>query len=58
MYRRTGKPDNMQPALEASFGNFTRSFYLPDVHVNRNANATQKAITDRVFWDDGSADLY
>ncbi len=57
MYRRTGKPANMQPALETSVGEFATSFFLPDVHVNRNANATQKEITERVFWDDGSADV-
>lgn len=58
MYRRTGKPGNMQPTLEPASGEYTRSFFLPDVHVNRNANATQKSLTDRVFWDDGSANLY
>ena len=58
MYRRTGKPANMQPALEPTVGEFARSFFLPDVHVNRNANATQKELTERVFWDDGSADVY
>lgn len=58
MYRRTGKPNNMVPTLEPESGAFVRSFFLPDVHVNRNANATQKEITDKVFWDDGSVDLY
>lgn len=58
MYRRTGKPNNMQPTLEQDSGPFTRSFYLPQVHVDRNANATQKALTDAVFWDNGSIDLY
>ncbi len=58
MYRRTGKPDNMAPALEPAPGEFIRSFFLPDVHVNRNASATQKLLSDRVFWDDGSVDLY
>lgn len=58
MYRRTGKPGNMMPTLEPDSGEFTRSFFLPDVHVNRNSNATQKNLTDRVFWDDGSANVY
>lgn len=53
MYRRTGKPGNMQPGLEPEVGAFARSFYLPAVHVDRNANASQKTITDRVFWDNG-----
>ena len=58
MWRRTGKPANMQPGIEPNVGEFVRSFFLPDVHVNRNANATQKALTDQVFWDNGSTTLY
>ncbi len=58
MWRRTGKPANMQPGIEPNVGDFVRSFFLPDVHVDRNANATQKALTDQVFWDNGSATLY
>lgn len=58
MYRRTGKPNNMQPALEPVYGEFPRTFLYPAIHVTRNANATQKTFTDRVFWDDGSVDLY
>ena len=58
LYKRTGKPNNMQPALEAVYGDFPRSFFLPAIHVTRNGNASQKAFTDRVFWDDGSVDLY
>lgn len=58
MYRRTGMPLNMMPTLEPAGGNFSSSFLLPAVHVNRNANATQKEYTDRVFWDDGSATTY
>ncbi len=57
LYRRTGKPGNIQPGIEPDTGPFPRSFFLPDVHVDRNANATQKALTDRVFWDDGSTNL-
>lgn len=58
MYRRTGMPDNMQPALQGAAGEFMRSFYLPDDHVTRNPSADQKSITERVFWDDGSATVY
>lgn len=58
LYRRTGKPNNMQPALEPAYGEFPRTFLLPALHVTRNSNATQKALSDRVFWDDGSIDLY
>lgn len=58
MYRRTGKPSNMAPSLEATAGDFMRSFYLPQTNVDRNSNATQKSITDPVFWDNGSVNLY
>jgi len=56
MYRRTGKPSNMQPALEANPGPFIRSFFYPAVFANRNANAKQKANVERpVFWDKNPA---
>lgn len=59
LYRRTGKPNNMAPALEASPGEFIRSHFYPANYVNLNSNATQKNnLTERVFWDDGSVDLY
>ena len=58
MYRRTGKPSNMQPALENSQGPFMRSFFYPADHETRNPNVTQKQITDPVFWDNGSANVY
>lgn len=57
-YRRTGMPLNMQPTLEPAGGEFPNSFYLPSNHVDRNANATQKSLADRVFWDDGSATTF
>ena len=55
MYRRTGMPLNVQPTLEVAGGNFPRSLFLPAVNVNRNANATQKELSELVFWDNGSA---
>lgn len=52
MYRRTGKPTRMQPALAANPGNFYRSFTYPGVYVIRNGNATQKPDNKvKVFWD-------
>lgn len=57
MYRRTGMPNNMQPALEEP-GPFIRTHFYPADHVNLNSNATQKELTLPVFWDDGSADVY
>jgi len=59
MYRRTGKPNNMAPPLELDPGQFTRSFYYPQVNVDRNASMSQKAShTVPVFWDNGSVNLY
>lgn len=51
-YRRTGKPANMQPALQPAPGDFTRSYFYPSVYVDLNKNATQKPGTlVKVFWD-------
>ncbi len=56
LYRRTGMPRNMQPALEANPGAFVKSFFYPTAYVARNANAKQKAnVSLPVFWDNGSA---
>jgi hypothetical protein len=55
-YRRTGKPNNMQPLIDVlATDAFPRSILLPSNHVNQNANAVQKNIQDLVFWDNGSA---
>ncbi len=59
MYRRTGKPANMMPALESGQGPFIRSFFYPAVHETRNPNVNQKSSVDLpVFWDNGSANVY
>lgn len=51
-YRRTGKPENMQPALTPSPGSFNRSLFYPPSYVNYNKYATQKPGTNvKVFWD-------
>lgn len=55
-YRRTGKPDNMQPAVTtANPGLFMRSYFYPSVFVNRNLNApaqkTPGTAANKVFWD-------
>lgn len=50
-YRRTGKPENMQPVRDPNPGDFPRSFWYPSDYVNRNANATQKELTKQIFWD-------
>jgi len=52
LYRRTGKPGNMQPALELNPGSFVRSFFYPAVLSNRNSSAPQKQnVESPVFWD-------
>lgn len=51
-YRRTGKPENLQPSLLANPGVYIRSFLYPSNLVDRNSNVEQKpnqAVP--VFWD-------
>ena len=56
MYRRTGMPRGLQPALEPNPGAFVKSFFYPTAYIARNSNAKQKAnVTTPVFWDNGSA---
>ncbi|GAB3960688.1 hypothetical protein GCM10028805_58430 [Spirosoma harenae] len=58
LYRRTGKPANLQPALDPNPGSFPRSFYYPATYITRNANAKQKAnLTTPVFWDNNAAGI-
>ncbi len=59
MYRRTGKPDNQQLALEPNPGPFVRSYYYPLDYVTRNKNAKQKTnATVQVFWDTNPANNF
>jgi len=57
LIRRTAHPTNMQPMLETGAGPFIRSALYPANHVNLNQNATQKSVTDKVFWDISPDDL-
>ncbi len=58
LYRRTGAPNNQQPALEPNPGGFARSYFYPINYITRNANAKQKAtVTLPVFWDNNPATL-
>ncbi|HVU97495.1 MAG TPA: SusD/RagB family nutrient-binding outer membrane lipoprotein [Puia sp.] len=51
-YRRTGCPNNLQPTLGPSPGDFVRSFFYASVYANYNKNAVQKTTTNvKVFWD-------
>ncbi|GHB29698.1 SusD/RagB family nutrient-binding outer membrane lipoprotein [Mongoliitalea lutea] len=56
LYRRTGQPDGMQPALTVDPGLFPRSFLYPNDFVVTNRFATQKPdLGQRVFWDTNPA---
>ena len=56
LYRRTGKPERMQPALEADPGPFVRSFLYPNNYMVTNTNAVQKPdVAVQVFWDKNPA---
>jgi hypothetical protein len=58
LYRRTGKPSNQQPALDANPGAFPRSYYYPSTYITRNASAKQKAnLTTPIFWDNNASGL-
>jgi hypothetical protein len=52
MYRRTSRPRNLQPTLQAAGGAYIRSFLYPSNSVNLNLNATQKPnMSVKTFWD-------
>jgi hypothetical protein len=56
MYRRTGKPDRLQPALEERPGPFVRSFLYPNNYIVTNTSAVQKQnLAVQVFWDKNPA---
>jgi hypothetical protein len=57
-YRRTAKPNNIQPTIDPGGGAYARSALYPSDHVNLNPNAEQKSITDPVFWDNNDASLF
>ncbi len=57
-YRRTGSPNNLQPAILATPGTFIRSFIYPSNFVNVNSVVSQKPDnTTRVFWDTNAGPL-
>lgn len=58
MYRRTGLPSTMQPALEPQPGQFPNTFFYAVDFVTRNISVDQKSLEDLVFWDDGLANVY
>ena len=51
MYRRTGRPNGMQPTLDPQPGAFPQSWWYPQTYVTLNSSATQKAdLTTKIFW--------
>ena len=59
MYRKTGMPANMEPAVQSnSAGEFPRSMRYANAFVDRNIDVNQKTEDVRVFWDDGTAKVY
>lgn len=58
LYRRTGKPTGMQPAIAPNPGNFPRSLWYPVVFETRNSNVSQKPnLNDPVFWNRDQTNL-
>ena len=60
LYRRTGMPSGMQPALTAAPTSFPRIYYYPAVFANLNPKVTQRKSTDlgnKVFWDMSTVNL-
>jgi len=56
LYRRTGKPNRMQPGLESITGSFVRSFLYPNNYMVTNTKAVQKKdLATQVFWDKNPA---
>jgi hypothetical protein len=58
-YRRTGQPDDIQPAVDlADPGVFLRSNLYPSSAADNNSNITQKDnVTTPVFWDTNPANF-
>lgn len=58
LYRRTGKPTGMQPVINATPGEFPRSFWYPANFANLNSSVEQKAnLGNKVFWDTNTSNL-
>lgn len=57
MIRRTGRPFNIQPMIQPTAGSFIRTPLYPSAHIELNENATQREITDQVFWDTNPANF-
>ncbi|MDW8332504.1 MAG: SusD/RagB family nutrient-binding outer membrane lipoprotein, partial [Cyclobacteriaceae bacterium] len=58
LYRRTGLPTGMQPALNPAPGAFPRLFWYPANAANLNRNINQRTnLTERVFWNTNTTNL-
>lgn len=59
LYRRTGKPGNMQPMKSSAPGSFPSSLMYPSNYIENNSKAVQKADNNvRVFWDTSNRVLF
>ena len=51
-YRRSGKPNDLQPTISSTPGPFVRTFWYPAVFANLNKSGSQKGdMTVKTFWD-------
>jgi Starch-binding associating with outer membrane/Susd and RagB outer membrane lipoprotein len=58
MYRRTGLPSGMQPAISSTPGTFPRTLWYPVVFESRNSTVSQKTdLSKPVFWDTNTTNL-
>ena len=54
LYRRTGKPNDLQPVLDPGTGTFPRTMIYPNDAVTLNSSISQKPLSTRVFWDNNA----
>jgi hypothetical protein len=58
LYRRTGMPTGMQPALNPSPGIFPKSLWYPNVFASLNSTVDQKPdLSAAIFWDINTTNL-
>ena len=54
-FRRTGKPNNLQPTRTPTAGSFIRLFLYPATADDNNSNISQRNVSEQVFWDTNPA---
>jgi Starch-binding associating with outer membrane/Susd and RagB outer membrane lipoprotein len=60
MYRRTGKPGDVQPMRAPTPGSFVRSFLYPAdfISLNSSAKAKTPGAVNKVFWDNNPDSMF